>query len=60
MKICMFSWSHDPKDHRIFDKEARSLQKDGHEVTILAPTDEIEEMTVIKGVKIEIFARLQV
>ena len=39
MKICMLTTVHQPFDTRIFHKESKSLQKAGHSVTLIAPSD---------------------
>lgn len=39
MKICMLTTVHPPFDSRIFHKEAKSLAKAGHSVTVVAPFD---------------------
>jgi len=39
MKICMLTTVHQPFDTRIFHKESKSLQKAGHAVTLIAPSD---------------------
>ena len=39
MKICMLTTVHQPFDTRIFHKESKSLQKAGHTVTLIAPSD---------------------
>ena len=61
MKICMLTTVHQPFDTRIFHKESKSLQKAGHTVTLIAPSDTasknnvdgIQVITIIKpGLKI--------
>jgi len=39
MKVCMLTTVHQPFDTRIFHKESKSLQKAGHTVTLIAPSD---------------------
>ena len=39
MKICMLTTVHQPFDTRIFHKESKSLQKAGHTVMLIAPSD---------------------
>ncbi len=39
MKICMLTTVHQSFDTRIFYKESKSLQKAGHTVTLIAPSD---------------------
>ena len=56
MKICMLTTVHQPFDTRIFHKESKSLQKAGHAVTLIAPSDTasnknvdgIQVITIIK------------
>ena len=38
-KVCMLTSGHSALDDRIFYKESRTLQQEGHEVTLLAPLD---------------------
>lgn len=38
MRICMLTTTHNPRDGRVFEKEAKSLAKE-HDVTIIAPSD---------------------
>ncbi len=54
MKVCVFTTVHRPFDVRVFHKQACSLAKGGHEVTLLAHADfEREERfgVLVKGVK---------
>lgn len=53
MKICILTSAHPALDARIFYKEARSLQRAGYEVVVVAPgkiRDQAEE--IIEGVRI--------
>ena len=51
MNICMLTSTHTPFDTRIFHKEAKSLRKFGHHVTIIAP--QVESKTEqADGIKI--------
>ncbi|MDR3288946.1 MAG: glycosyltransferase family 4 protein [Peptococcaceae bacterium] len=49
LKICLLTSAHSPLDERIFHKEARTLQRAGYEVVIVAPYDHGEE---IQGIRI--------
>lgn len=54
----MLTSAHKPKDVRIFHKEAKSLQKFGHDVTIIAPaTTQTKTDTMVDGIKIRIVSR---
>ena len=46
MKICMLTTVHQPFDTRIFHKESKSLQKAGHTVTLIAPSDTVSKNNV--------------
>jgi glycosyltransferase involved in cell wall biosynthesis len=48
-KVCIFSSVHSPFDIRIFHKEAKSLVKEGYDVTLIAQHDREE---IVDGVKI--------
>ena len=54
MNICMLTSAHIPFDTRIFHKEAKSLSKFGHNVTIIAPRVEsrVEQADGIKIITI--------
>ena len=40
MKVCMITSLHSPKDDRIFFKQAKSLQNNGFDVSILCLADD--------------------
>ena len=48
-KVCILSSVHDALDNRVFYREARSLQRAGHEVTLIAVHDQSE---VKEGIRI--------
>jgi glycosyltransferase involved in cell wall biosynthesis len=53
-KVCLVTWGHDPLDDRIFFKEALSLGKVYHQVTILTTGPrKIQQVGVIKVVAVE-------
>jgi len=39
MKVCMLASGHDPRDDRIFHREAKSLSGIGYDVSVIAPGD---------------------
>ena len=49
MKICMITSLHSPKDDRIFFKQAKSLQNNGFEVSILCLSDENGKIKDMSG-----------
>ena len=49
MKVCMITSLHSPKDDRIFFKQAKSLQNNGFEVSILCLADENGKMKDMSG-----------
>ena len=58
-KVCHITTVHNPFDTRIFHKEAKTLAKDGFDVTVIAPQDNKQlatgdkrQVTIIDGVKI--------
>jgi len=54
MDVCMLTITHSPLDDRIFFKEARTLQKNGYNVSIIAPwekDDRIENIDIV-GIKL--------
>lgn len=55
--VCVITSSHFPFDTRIFKKECRSLSAAGYQVTLLAPSDIINETT--EGIKIIGFGQLK-
>jgi len=54
LKVCIFTTVHRPFDVRVFHREAHTLAAAGHQVTLLAHADFVEEIregVVIKGIK---------
>ena len=51
MKICMSTTVHQPFDTRVFHKESKSLQKAGHEVTLIAPSDTASKK-IVDGIQV--------
>jgi len=49
MKVCMITSLHSPKDDRIFYKQAKSLQNNGFEVSILCLADENGKIKDMSG-----------
>jgi len=49
MKICMITSLHSPKDDRIFFKQAKSLQNNGFDVSILCLSDENGKIKDMSG-----------
>ena len=49
MKVCMITSFHSPKDDRIFFKQAKSLQNNGFEVSILCLADENGKIKDMSG-----------
>jgi len=47
-EVCILTSVHSPFDHRIFFKQAKSLQKAGYRLTIVAPHDRDE---IVDGIK---------
>jgi glycosyltransferase involved in cell wall biosynthesis len=44
MKVCMVTSVHSPFDSRIFYREAKSLERAGYEVTVIAPADPVGQV----------------
>lgn len=57
--ICVFSSVHDALDNRVFYREARSLQKNGHDVTLIAIHHESVEKEGIRIIGLPEGPRLQ-
>ena len=54
----MLTSAHNPTDIRIFHKEAKSLQRNGYDVTVIAPAIEsIKKDTIIDKIKILVIPR---
>jgi len=54
----MLTSAHNPTDIRIFHKEAKSLQRNGYDVTVIAPTTKsIKKDTLIDKIKILVVPR---
>lgn len=51
MEICMLTTVHQPFDTRVFHKESKSLQKAGHDVTLIAPSDTTSDK-IVDGIQV--------